>query len=236
MGLSTAAERFEPERNLKFATYATWWITNSVRSCFNKAKEVGLRVPVYFHVYRQRYQAYVKEQYDLTGNAVQLEDAAKKLDLTPKRLAFILQSTTSPVSIDAPPNAFQRVGMAGKAGSDDANDQTTTLSANLKSPDASLEDQIEISFLRQCLENAMATELSPHERDILRLRHGLDDGVSRTAREVAEIFGESVSLSDVRSVEMRACRKLRSPYSVHTARLHDFLDFVGADMSTAKTQ
>lgn len=234
MGLSIAADRFEPERNLKFATYATWWVTNSVRSCFNRAKEVGLRVPVTFHVYRQKYQAFVKQQYELTGDAVTIEEAARALDVTPKRLSFILQSTTTPVSIDAPPNQLQRISMPGKAGNDDQNDISGTLAARLKSPGPSLEDQIEISLLRQCLENAMATELSPHERDILRLRHGLDDGVSRTAREVAEICGGSVSLSDVRNVEIRACRKLRSPYSVHTARLYDFLDFVGADVTTAK--
>lgn len=233
MGLSIAADRFEPERNLKFATYATWWVTNSVRSCFNTAKEVGLRVPVYYHAYRQKYQAFVKQQYELTGSGVTLEDAAKELDLTPKRLAFILQSTTAPISINAPPNQFQRVSMPGKAGNDDPATDLSGMAGNLKSTEPSLEDQMEISLLRQCLENAMATELSPHERDILRLRHGLDDGVSRTAREVAEIYGGSVSLSDVRNVEMRACRKLRSPYSVHTARLRDFLDFVGADMRSA---
>jgi len=232
LGLSIAADRFEPERNLKFGTYATWWVTNSVRTCFNKAKEVGLRVPIYFHTYRQKYQAFVKQQYELTGGAVTLEEAAKELDLKPKRLAFILRSTTAPISIDAPPNQFQKMTMAGKAGSDDSNDMLGTLSSILKSPEASLEDQIEVTLLRQCLENAMATELSPHERDVLRLRHGLDDGVTRTAREVAEICGGSVSQSDVRTVEMRACRKLRSPYSVHTARLHDFLDFVGANMAT----
>ena len=205
-----------------------------MRSCFNKAKELGLRVPVTFHVYRQKYQAFVRQQYALTGDAVTLEEAAEELDLTPKRLALILQATTTPQSIDAPPNQYQRGSMAGKAGTDDHNDSSTTLAARLKSPEPSLEAQIEISLLRQCLENAMASELSPHERDILRLRHGLDDGVSRTAREVAEIYGGSVSLSDVRNVEIRACRKLRSPYSVHTARLYDFLDFVGADVATAK--
>ena len=81
----------------------------------------------------------------------------------------------------------------------------------------------------------MATELSPHERDVLRLRHGLDDGVSRTIREVAEICGGSLRLSDIRTAEMRAFRKLRSPYSVHTSHLYQFLDFVGADLESLKT-
>jgi DNA-directed RNA polymerase sigma subunit (sigma70/sigma32) len=80
----------------------------------------------------------------------------------------------------------------------------------------------------------MATELSPHERDVLRLRHGLDDGVSRSVREVVEMCGGTLTLSDVRTAEMRAFRKLRSPYSVHTYHLLGFLDYVGVDAETVK--
>jgi RNA polymerase sigma factor (sigma-70 family) len=230
-GLSTAAERFEPERNLKFGTYATHWITNSIRNCFNQKREVGVRVPVYFHVYRQKYQAFVREQYKKTGGSVSLEDAAKELELSPDRLTFILTATTAPVSIDAAPNS-RDFSQAGKAGADDQVDGSFTLANVLKCDEPTLLDQIEVSLLRQCLENAMATELSPHERDVLRLRHGLDDGVSRTIRQVAEICGGSLSQSDVRTAEIRACRKLRSPYSVYTVQLHEFLDFVGGDIST----
>ena len=89
------------------------------------------------------------------------------------------------------------------------------------------EERVEMSLLRQCLENAMATELSPHERDVIRLRHGLDDGRSRTAREVSKEL--TISVSDVRKSESSAFRKLRSPYSVHTFHLLGFLDYVGID-------
>ena len=76
----------------------------------------------------------------------------------------------------------------------------------------------------------MATELSPHERDILRLRHGLDDGVSRSPREVVELLGKAtISVSDVRRSEYAAFRKLRSPYSIHTYNLISFLDYIGVD-------
>ena len=94
-----------------------------------------------------------------------------------------------------------------------------------------------MSLLRQCLENAMATELSPHERDVLRLRHGLDDGVQRSLREVVEICGGNLSSSDVRLAEKSAFAKLRSPFSVHTLHLLGFLDSLGisaGDNPTAK--
>lgn len=101
------------------------------------------------------------------------------------------------------------------------------------SSEASPQEKVEMSLLRECLESAMAAELSPHERDIIRLKHGLDDGVSKSAREVVEILG-SLSVSDVTRSEKSAFRKLRSPYSVHTYNLLAFLDYIGVDAETFK--
>ena len=95
---------------------------------------------------------------------------------------------------------------------------------NCYSDEPQPEEQVQFSFLRQCLENAMASELSPHERDILRLRLGLDDGVTRSSKEVAELCGGVLTVSDVRTAQVRAFKKLRSPYAVHTQLLMEYLD------------
>lgn len=96
------------------------------------------------------------------------------------------------------------------------------------------EEVVERSLLRQCLENALAFELSPHERDVIRLRHGLDDGVSRTVREVAESCGGILSMDDIRRAESRAYSKLREPGPIHNRRLMGFAsEFVSGDLSTA---
>lgn len=70
----------------------------------------------------------------------------------------------------------------------------------------------------------MATELTPYERDVLRLRLGLDSGEGKTVRQIVEISGGSVTMADVRSAERRAFKKLRSPTSVHTRTLLSYLD------------
>lgn len=67
------------------------------------------------------------------------------------------------------------------------------------SPEPKPDDFVELSILRQCLENAMASELSPHERDIIRLRLGLDDGKTRTVREVVEVCGGAISMAGMYS-------------------------------------
>jgi DNA-directed RNA polymerase sigma subunit (sigma70/sigma32) len=70
----------------------------------------------------------------------------------------------------------------------------------------------------------MATELTPFERDILRLRLGLDNGEGKKIRQIVEICGGSVTVTDVRNAERRALKKLKSPASVHTHNLLSYLD------------
>jgi DNA-directed RNA polymerase sigma subunit (sigma70/sigma32) len=69
----------------------------------------------------------------------------------------------------------------------------------------------------------MASELSPHERDVIRLRLGLDDGVARSAREVVDVCGGCISVAEVRNAEKRAYRKMASPFAVHTRQLLSYL-------------
>jgi DNA-directed RNA polymerase sigma subunit (sigma70/sigma32) len=94
----------------------------------------------------------------------------------------------------------------------------------------SVEDRIDLSLLRESLERAMATELAPYERDIVRLRLGLDDGVTRTAREVVQAFDERLTVSEVRTMERRAYRKLRQFRVLVSFLAH--LDVAGVDYST----
>jgi DNA-directed RNA polymerase sigma subunit (sigma70/sigma32) len=72
----------------------------------------------------------------------------------------------------------------------------------------------------------MASELSPRDRDVLRLWIGLDDGI------IIEICGGNLSTSEVRLTEQRAYKKLRAPYSVANYQLIAFLGFAGIDQSS----
>ena len=87
---------------------------------------------------------------------------------------------------------------------------------------------MERSFLRQCLENAMAVECTPSERDILRLRLGLDDGEPRSTKEVSLAYGGALTAAAVRGMEKKAFRKLRSP------KFMAYLSFAGIDEREAR--
>lgn len=229
VGLAIAAERFEPERKFKFSTYATYYVTNEVRNVFQSATTQCLYVPPYFYTIKNKYQKLVKEHYRKTaGNpelALSMEDIARQLDLKLERLQFILKSTQSLVQLDAP--IGNGATLPGKAGGND-NTLNDPFVNYLPSDDPTPESIVELSLLRQCIENAMAAELLPLERDIVRLRNGLDDGKSRTAPEIMRASGGMLSVGDIRNLESRAYKKLRFQHSVHNARLREFaVDFIG---------
>jgi RNA polymerase sigma factor (sigma-70 family) len=111
LGLAKAAERFEPDRNLKFSTYATYYITNEVRLCFQRATTGCLRVPPNFYQIRINYEKLVKSHYQKTGQHLDVQVAADKLGLKLKRLDFILRITKPLLQLDGP----LPTGMGGSA-------------------------------------------------------------------------------------------------------------------------
>jgi RNA polymerase sigma factor (sigma-70 family) len=130
IGLSTAADRFEPDRKLKFGTYATWWITSYVRKCFQTASTGCLRIPPNFHSIKHKYQQIVKRNYDYEGDIPPIKEIAEEMGLAVKRLQFVLDSTRTLLSIDAPLSKGSIPGQAGKSGSAEANGGESTLLKN----------------------------------------------------------------------------------------------------------
>lgn len=238
VGLAIAAERFEPERKFKFSTYATYYITNEVRQIMQSATTQCLYVPPYYYTIKNKYENIVRDNYRETAGdparSLDMEEIASRLKLKKTRLEFILKSTQSLVQLDSrlDTNSYS----AGKAGGGSDSENGETLADILPTLDPSPEEIVERSLLRQCLENALAAELLPLERDIVRLRHGLDDGKSRTHKEVMGSFGGMLTLNDVRTAENRAYRKLRFKNSVHNARLREFsAEFIGVAPEQLKT-
>ena len=230
LGLAKAAERYEPSRGLRFSTYATHWVTNSIRQCFQRTSTGVLRLPKQFYEIKTRYQILCKEYYHDGKAEPSLEEIANEMNLTPQRLRTVLRMTRPLLSTDGPVSRGSRT-QAGKAGGDGVN---ILISDTLvDTMEMQPEDRVELAFLRQCLENAMAAELAPHERDIIRFRLGLDDGVPRTCRQVAqECYGGSLTTNDVKYLERRAFKKLRSPQTLSTYKLLAYLDFCDVDQET----
>lgn len=193
-GLAEAAERFDPDRGLRFTTYATFWITNFVRKKFQSESTAGMQLPASYYEMKRKYILAVREYLQRNEQPPSVEMLADEMGVSVKRLVRALQLTQPLKSLDSGRSASQGSG-AGKAGGTDPAVADYTIGDMIPCEEPQPEDHVERSFLRQCLENAMATELSPNERDVVRMRLGLDDGVVRSAEEVADVCGGRLKAS-----------------------------------------
>ena len=205
IGLATAVERFNPKRGMRLSTYATFWITNSIRRCYQYASTPLMKLPTGVYETKTRYMRLVQDFVQLEGKSPSYEVIAEHMNITTTRLRSALDMTNPIVQLDHSTSEFKEGIVAG-------------IIDPMEDPEA----QLEVSFLRQSLESAMAAYLSPHERDVLRLRLGLDDGVSKTFRQISSDMGDAVSDSQVRRTEQRALKKLRSPVALATYKLLAF--------------
>ena len=195
-GLITAVEKFDPERDCRFSTYAHYWIKQAVtRAVADFSRPI--RLPVHMSdcvnsIKRARgifYLSHGRSPTDL--------ELASALGISENKLRLALSSSRELVSLEAP--YYQsRLSHEEKAWVDFIQDTKNT-------PDNSLED----NHLRDHLHTTLLNVLGPQEREIVCLRYGLEGRERRSLEEMGRIF--ECPKERVRQIEARALRKLRRP-------------------------
>lgn len=190
IGLIQAARKFDPEKNVKFITYAVWWIRQAILHALAQ-HGATFRLPqkqanVLYRIERSR-QALGRE---LERPPTESE-LAEELDMDPEEVRLLLSSNQSILSLNEP------VDEDGEAELGDLLEQYLM-------PDT--DERILRESFEQSLREALE-KLSEKERQVVNLRFGLEDDNPLTLREIGEKLG--ISRERVRQIENQALTKLR---------------------------
>ena len=190
LGLMRAVDRFQYRRGFKFSTYATWWIRQGItRALADQSRTV--RMPVHMVETLHRVRRVEQTLVGTNGESPLPEDVARGAGISVQKLHLLQDAARPPVPLQLPVSDDSVLG-------DFIEDR------GAPSP---IDDVFRGDLARQ-LRRSMAT-LSPREREILRLRFGLDDEDEHTLEQVGTRF--SVTRERIRQVEAKALRKLRRP-------------------------
>ncbi|MBA2113959.1 sigma-70 family RNA polymerase sigma factor [Bremerella alba] len=201
-GLMRAVDKYEYRRGFKFSTYATWWIRQAItRAIADQARTI--RIPVHMIDVLSKLRNVQKRLLQELRREPTMEEISRFSEIPVEEVRRVMDIGRHPVSLDRPIGESEDSSFGEFI--EDGHEETPIRKASNE-------------ILRDKIGGLLKT-LTYREREIIKLRYGLQDGYTYTLEEVGRIF--KVTRERVRQIEAKAVRKLQHP--VRSQQLAGFL-------------